>query len=363
MKRVPYLFITIFGALGISLAVAPLASADPNYYPTGPQTDVAISTVSSGGWTRCYTDFYGSRLPTFETLQSQCEGDYVLYAGGATGGSTFLLLAAGERDVVFNATNYVISQETVSASSQLSNGSYWYGQDDLSIGFSPEATVRLNQADVCKSSLGACTTSDDGSLRLSWHGNGLNDGGWRIGLTDNLNVSNAYIREIWVSDGSSNSMPLISKGSTTLTNSGSSFTCSPSSYSVGQSEVKVDSYIYRLYVNGALNSTIAYDGGSNIALSMVKGETNKLPAALKADSATWDLSSLEDYSVRCEVTAVGYNSSVSSASETQFDAAYLARISAAAQAWEDQRAAATAANYTKEKREMRKRIAARATNG
>jgi hypothetical protein len=39
-----------------------------------------------------------------------------------------------------------------------------------------------------------------------------------------------------------------------------------------------------------------------------------------------------------------------------------AEIAAKAQAWEDQRAAANAANFTKEAREMRKRIAARSGN-
>jgi len=33
-------------------------AADPNYYPSGPQTNVAVSSVSNGGWTRCYSATY-----------------------------------------------------------------------------------------------------------------------------------------------------------------------------------------------------------------------------------------------------------------------------------------------------------------
>jgi hypothetical protein len=153
--------------------------------------------------------------------------------------------------------------------------------------------------------------------------------------------------------------PLRAVSSNEIQMSESIVSCKPGAYTVGQSEVKVDSYIYRLYVNGSLKSTVAYDAGSNIPAAMVKGETNNLPAALTTNSATWDLSSLKDYSVRCEITAVGYNSSVSTTSATYFDSAYQARVSAAAQAWEDQRSTATAANFTKDMREMRKRLAAR----
>jgi hypothetical protein len=49
-------------------------------------------------------------------------------------------------------------------------------------------------------------------------------------------------------------------------------------------------------------------------------------------------------------------------SDTYQDAAFIAAAAAKDLAWEAQRSAATAANFTKEAREMRKRIAARSGN-
>jgi hypothetical protein len=56
-----------------------LAAADPAYYPEGPQTNVAVSTISSGGWTRCYSETMATILSPLATLFSQCQGEYVLF--------------------------------------------------------------------------------------------------------------------------------------------------------------------------------------------------------------------------------------------------------------------------------------------
>jgi hypothetical protein len=78
--------------------------------------------------------------------------------------------------------------------------------------------------------------------------------------------------------------------------------------------------------------------------------------------AMWDVSKLSNFEAHCEVTVAKGGSMFNSSSNKFEDAVKNAEKNAAAQAWEDQRAAANAANFTKEAREMRKRIAARSGN-
>lgn len=371
----------IYRVIAISSAVViasgAVASADPSYYPTGPQINVAVSTVSSGGWTRCYSDFYSSNLPSLETFREQCQGDYVLYAAGSVADtSNFLLLAAGEAGVVFAGTNFLPHTVVEMGAEQLSNGTYFYAQDTESFGFSENSIIQLWTADICVSYLDNlqgddgnggviqvnpdCDSGDDGSKRLSWHGNLNGGGGWRIGTTTDLNGSNAFLREVWVSNSSSRAvMPLTQTTPVSATVANDVMTCSAGSYKVGMSEVEVSSVMYHLYVNNERISTVIYDKGSNIPAHLKVDLPNKVTALVSAKDALFDLSGMSSYSAHCVVEAFGYSSSSSSFSNTYQDAAFIAAANATAQAWEDQRSSATAANFTKEARELRKRIAAR----
>jgi hypothetical protein len=129
-----------------------------------------------------------------------------------------------------------------------------------------------------------------------------------------------------------------------LTANGSTLTCSAGTYHVGDSKVDISSFSYKLYVNG-------------------EDVSSKYPALISASGAKFDLSSISDYTARCEVTAVGFNSSITTSSSSITDSAYKARTAAAMAAKEASeelaRSAATQANFTKEARDMRKRIAAR----
>lgn len=339
--------------------------ADPGYYPTGPQTNVAVSSISGGGWTRCYSETYAAALPSLETLRNQCQGEYVLYAGGsAADTSNLLLLAAGQRSVVFAGTNLLFAVQNNLGPGQLSNGTYFYGQNNLSVGFTPNSTVKLQQADVCSSTFGdPCFAPDNGSERLSWHGNNMNEGGWRIGTSTNLNTSTAFIKQIWVSNGATPvSMPLVQTSPVTATIDKDVMTCSPGRYKVGMSEVAISSLRYHLYVNNEVISSVVYDKGSNIPDAMNKALPNQVSALVSAKDALFNLSTMSSYSAYCVVEAYGYGSSASSFSNSFQDAAFIKAANAKAQAWEDQRGAANAANFTKEAREMRKRIAARSGN-
>ena len=354
---------------GLSLAIVLTSqsgafAADPSYYPSGPQTNVAVSTVSNGGWTRCYNATYSATLPTLETLRSQCQGEYVLYAGGsAADTSNLLLLAAGQRSVVFAGTDSDFGTIYNLGNAQLSNGTYFYAEDSLSVGFTKNATVRMSQADLCGSIFGGgCAGVDDGSLRISWHGNGLGVGGWRLGAETELNGSNAFVKEIWVSNGSPRAMPLVQTTPVGATLENNLFTCTAGNYKVGMSAVEISSVKYQLFVNDTLMSSVVFDKGNNIPDSMKSAPASKISSLVSAKEALFDLTGMSSYSAYCTVEAFGFGSSSGSASATIQDPALIAAANAKAQAWEDQRAAATAANFTKEAREARKRAAARGGN-
>lgn len=51
----------------------------PAYYPFGPQLDVSTSDLT--GWTQCWLDTYASEITTTD-LWAQCDGAYLLFAGG-----------------------------------------------------------------------------------------------------------------------------------------------------------------------------------------------------------------------------------------------------------------------------------------
>ena len=154
-------------------------------------------------------------------------------------------------------------------------------------------------------------------------------------------------------------LPLIAAPSSpaTLTSSGSSLTCSPGKYQVGSSEVAVTSYIYKLYLNNQLVSVRSYDPGNVIPSSMMGTDANLYPATISSTGATYDLSKASDYTARCEVTAVGYSSSVTTSSATISDSAYQARLAKQAADEEAARLAAVAANYSKEARDARAKAA------
>ncbi|MEI7579196.1 MAG: GLUG motif-containing protein [bacterium] len=50
----------------------------PDYYPSGPQTSVSISSLT--GWTQCYSGAYNTTVAIAD-LWSVCTGNYLLYAG------------------------------------------------------------------------------------------------------------------------------------------------------------------------------------------------------------------------------------------------------------------------------------------
>jgi hypothetical protein len=169
---------------GMALAAAPAAAA--TYMPVGVQSNVALSTVTSGGWTLCYAQAMGVSMGNSvldELAACNATGKSVMLAGRATGSDTLLLLAqAPYADVIFNTG---INTGTV----HVANGAEWYYSDNYSWGFAGLGdTVYKGQCDV-----------NAGAQRMCLHT--VNDaGGYRIGDITGLNSSTAYEKLIFVAD-------------------------------------------------------------------------------------------------------------------------------------------------------------------
>jgi len=168
-------------------------SAPPTYYPAGPQVDVAKQTLIDNGWAMCWSSNYQDSGFAINVVKDQCLGDYILYAGGLTGSDSYMLLAAGKRDMVFTETGY---NQTIEE-----NGSFWYLNPTQSMGFSPVSSIQQSSADVQDGWGGGQT----GWGRLSWHtghcGIGFICNGWRVGNTVGLNWGPSHERAIWTSSG------------------------------------------------------------------------------------------------------------------------------------------------------------------
>ncbi len=165
----------------LSMAMMGEVMATPSYAPSGVQFSVSESTVTSGGWSVCYSATYATPLGNSAgTALGECAGPDIMYAAMATGSSTFDLLAwAPLADVTFNtgAANNGVTH--------VANGTEWYYADNYSVGFAGlgEAVLK-NQCD-----------ENAGADRLCWHTvNGA--GGYRDGNITGLNASSDYTKVI-----------------------------------------------------------------------------------------------------------------------------------------------------------------------
>lgn len=148
-----------------------------------------------------------------------------------------------------------------------------------------------------------------------------------------------------------------------LVDSNGQASCTAGSYKFATgSAAEINSFVYTLFVNNQPVSRMASDPASALLSHLFAPITHSVQGLTLANKATWDLSKLANFDAYCEVTVVKSGSLATLQSNQFTDAAKLAAANAEAKAWEDQRAAANAANFTKEAREMRKRIAARSGN-
>ncbi|MEJ6005555.1 PEP-CTERM sorting domain-containing protein [Paucibacter sp. AS339] len=178
-------------ALAAGLFSSQAAVASPTYLPTGAQANVALSTITGGGWTQCYAATMAVSIGNAaENVLTSCSGDYLMMAGRATGSDTFLALAAALRaDTIVDT-----GQTSVTHSA---NGAEWYYSPNWSWGFTAAGDrVQNNQCDVSASSpLSMClhTLSGVGGFRI-------NDNMW-------LNGSTNYEKVFFQANGKENYVP------------------------------------------------------------------------------------------------------------------------------------------------------------
>ena len=162
--------------------------------------------------------------------------------------------------------------------------------------------------------------------------------------------------------GNGNSLHLVTAG--TITEKSNIVSCTPGTYTflnggTTAETANIQSFVYTLLVNGKAVSTLSTDGFRSVPSHLFPTIAGNMAGSATLTGATWDLSGMSNYSVSCQVFAWQNGANVQSTTATISDSVKAAAEAAKAQAWEDQRSAATAANFTKEAREMRKRLAAR----
>jgi PEP-CTERM motif len=157
-----------------------------SYLPVGPQQNVAVATVTGGGWTQCFSEAYGTYGTTISSALSTCTGDLLMMAGRRTGSDTLLLLAQAPKvDVLFPTGT---GNTTHNA-----NGTEWYFDNNYSWGFASggQSVYRVS----CDASGVFNSNTADNNNRLCWHtGGGALQGGWRVGSNSSLNSSTGFER-------------------------------------------------------------------------------------------------------------------------------------------------------------------------
>lgn len=186
MKRMIAIAASV-AAMGI--LSAPAYAAD--YLPSGVQNNVSVGTVTGGGWTLCFSESYGAYGSSVASVLAGCSSDRLMLAGRQTGSDNIMALAqAAFADVTFDTGTGNVTHNA--------NGVEWYFSDDYSWGFAPGGSaVFRNSCDTVDASVGPTS-----GQRLCWHtGNGLLEGGWRVGAAAGLNNSTAYERMIFAFTG------------------------------------------------------------------------------------------------------------------------------------------------------------------
>lgn len=160
-----------------------IGAAQATYMPIGPQTNVALSTVLSGGWTQCYSSTMAIPIGNNASqVLSNCVGDNLMMAGRETGNETFLVLAAGDRASTIFDTGHT-------SNSHIVNGSkWWFSGIDWSWGFTGlNNTVSNSQCNVASGPTSMCLHTFN------------QFGGYRINDITGLNNSTQYEKVFFVS--------------------------------------------------------------------------------------------------------------------------------------------------------------------
>lgn len=157
---------------GLCMATANAAPA--TYNPVGVQQNIAVQTVTDGGWTECYKETFDKNGKSIEEISTACGGTQLMMACRPTGDTNLQLLAQAPKVDVMTNTGEVDMTTTHQA-----NGVSWYFNPNWSWGFAAAGQV------VTKSSCDTQNSSGAGSeTRMCIHtGGGSLESGYRCGAT------------------------------------------------------------------------------------------------------------------------------------------------------------------------------------
>ena len=165
----------------------PILITGNDYYPNGPQTNVAWTTITNGGWELCYSSSYSSPLNAnalSSIMNSRCTKSNVLLGCRLVNSpNTIITLAWAPRDCVFTKTTGTRGSATTTC-----EGTEWYYNNAYSWGFA-KAGDGVNKA-TCDTATSGCN-----DCRLCLHTQG--SGGWRCGSTTELHDDNSYEKVIF----------------------------------------------------------------------------------------------------------------------------------------------------------------------
>jgi hypothetical protein len=176
---------TAFAALALVAVFS--SSAQAQYNPFGVQQNVAVSTVTGGGWTQCYSATMSLTIGSnAQNVLNACTQNEIMMSGRVTGSSTLLLLASGNRAAVTTNTGADNNGITNTV-----NGAEWYFAPNWSWGFA-QLGASVNKFE--------CDTNG-GDQRMCLHTLSFT-GGYRIGTVEELNSSTDYEKVFYQRDGS-----------------------------------------------------------------------------------------------------------------------------------------------------------------
>jgi hypothetical protein len=124
----------------------------PVTIPEGIQFDLTTKSISEmdGCWVQCYTRSIGDGTLTDDVINSNCEGEWILFGAG-TNPNTLSIAAFAKQTVFIRAkTKGPSNSQNVVITPLLENGVYWYEYDDSmysqrrTFGFSSSQSINLN---------------------------------------------------------------------------------------------------------------------------------------------------------------------------------------------------------------------------
>jgi len=196
-------FTLVLAAATVLCSASTLQRAKRDYLPDGPQVDVPIATLTSGGWTLCHKELYINVLndTMVGPIQGKCHKNRIFLGCKRVGTDLLTVAAWGNRATVFTD---VIDEDIVCMSDckfKVEAGTKWY-RTPMTWGFaSGEYDLFLATADLGDKPGPGYPQDGTARKRMSWNIN-LPVGGFRCGASTRLldEKSNDWERVLFHAD-------------------------------------------------------------------------------------------------------------------------------------------------------------------